>query len=453
MAVLFIVNLGMARFRVPLFIFVMMICKISSSQNGELRKFDCSYAKEIIVPFDHDGKPLLNQKVFYSFRDQFTYWYKVVVKEDHILNFKVKALNDSDAYSVYVYTYNQPDFCDKVYYQKIFPVKATFFIGKGASDINSNEKSFPAKKGNAYYIGVLNTSINNCGHNFTLIYQKDTLRVDAIHLPCKRDVSSMSVNTPAKKDSVVKVELPLKKIVTIPVTVTTDTALMENKGPAFFKLNINTLNAKNKLPVDATVIVSEKTSSYPVDVFNLARGEFRVSLDAAKTYVIKTIALGYTQAEIIVNTAELVAQKKERQEILLDPIKQGQSFVLKSIYFVPNTFALRKESQAQLENLLEFLKMNKNTVIEIQGHTNGDNHIVKNKAYASLSEEWNFSGSSKKLSQKRSEAIKTYLMINGISETRLVAKGYGGQKYLIKDPESNDEAQKNIRVEVSVLKN
>src|ERR1039458_3138223 len=94
---------------------------------------DCMYAKEIIIPFNYQDnaanktKHHLNQTVFYSYRDQFSYWYKVVVKENATLKFNVKPINDSDEYAVYVYQYNATDFCDKVYYRKISPVKPSFF--------------------------------------------------------------------------------------------------------------------------------------------------------------------------------------------------------------------------------------------------------------------------------------------------------------------------------------
>lgn len=430
-------------------------------QNGELGMFDCTYSKEIIVPYGYSAdtsvkvKPLLEQKVFYSFRDQFTFWYKVVVKEDRLLNFKIKALNDSDAYTVYVYNYNGNGFCDKVYYKKIVPVTATFFIGKGAGEIkNTNDKSFKAKKDNVYYIGVLNTSLNNCGHRFILTCNKDTLKVDALHLPCRTDVASLnkSITHTVKKEPVTPV-IVAKKDTFIPVVTKTEIIIPQKSEAVSYYFTITTINAKNKLPVESKISLYEKTAGVQVDVSTISKGEFKFLLEQGKEYIVKTSALGYQAKDVPLVGSILVSEKKVKQEILLEGLKEGQSFVLKSIYFVPNTYALKKESIEEMEKLLGFLKNNETMVIEIQGHTNGDNKIEKTPAYSQLGEEWNFSGSSKKLSQKRAEVIKNYLVTNGIAETRLVAKGYGGQKYLIKDPENNQEAQQNIRVEVSVVKN
>jgi outer membrane protein OmpA-like peptidoglycan-associated protein len=430
-------------------------------QNGELGQFDCTYSKEVIVPFSYSedpknpAKPLLDQKVFYSFRDQFSFWYKIVVKEDHQLNFKVTALNDSDAYSVFVYQYNLPDICNKVYHQKIAPVKANFFIGKGSATIKETDKTFKALKNNTYYVSVLNTSINNCGHRFRLIYGKDTLKVDALHLPCKRDVSSLSASAPTvlKKNEDTKPLLVKKdSVVTTPVFFK-DSALKQEAGNDEKNLIVTvvTLNAKNKKNVESKLFVYSKKDNLPAEVNLKSKGEFIALLKENNAYTIKAEALGYQPQELTREGTELKLKGKE--EILMEPVKEGESFILKRIYFVPNTYALRKESKEELEKLLAFMKNNENTVLEIQGHTNGDNRIYKNKVYANLGDEWNFSGSSKKLSQKRAEAIKEFLTKNGIAESRLVAKGYGGEKYLVKDPETNEEAQRNIRVEVSVLKN
>ena len=96
---------------------------------------------------------------------------------------------------------------------------------------------------------------------------------------------------------------------------------------------------------------------------------------------------------------------------------------------------------------------NPSVKIEIQGHTNGDNKIYKNKAYENLGEEWNFKGSSKTLSLKRAEAIKKYLINNGIDSERLIPVGQGGHKPIIEHPETMEDGQRNIRVEVVILNN
>ena len=73
------------------------------------------------------------------------------------------------------------------------------------------------------------------------------------------------------------------------------------------------------------------------------------------------------------------------------------------------------------------------------------------KKYTHLGEDWNFKGSSKKLSKLRAEKIKTFLIENGVSENQLQTEGYGGDKMIITKPKNMSQAMKNIRVEVIVI--
>lgn len=428
-----------------------IICAITSNAQTIEGDNDCTYSKEIIVPFNYASKGEtapkhhLNQTVFYSYRDQFSYWYKIIVKENTTLKFKVNAINDSDEYAVYVYQYNEKDFCNKVYYNKLKAVNPSFFIGNDKDDpYDLAEKTFVAKKGNTYYISVLNTSLNNCGHNFYLINEKDTLKVKALHLPCKRDVVTLSVKeislktTPNNPDTIIaKINAPV-------VVEKKDSARKEDGITTKSILTFTVLDARKKTIVNASLIlIAEAGREEIIPNENKSYG-----VEKGKKYKIKCTAFGYKNYEQSI----LVNDKNQAVEILLEPLKEGDNFVMKSIYFYPNTYALKKSSLGELQKLLDYLTTNENVNIEIQGHTNGDHHIAKNKAYSTLGEEWNFEGSAKNLSQRRAEAIKNYLESNGIKAERIEAKGYGGKKPIVKDPQTNEEGQLNIRVEVVILK-
>lgn len=428
--------------------------QISISDN-----FDCTFSKEIVIPYhlssdNKVSKPVLNQTVFYSYRDQFTYWYKIIVKENTELSFKVSAINDSDSYSSYVFLYNENDFCNKVYYQKIKPLKSSFFIGKnGNPDDKIYEKKFNALKDNTYYISVLNTSINNCGHHFTMIYGKDTLRVKAIHLPCKRDINVLvpkKLNLNAKADSlnlktVAKPKTDSVKTKNNPVVINETNPDKNTPG----NISCYVVDAKKETPIECKFVIFENDSKEDVEPEHPAKGKWNVTLDKQKNYKIKCSALGYKTNEQIVSAKNL----NKELVIKMEALKEGDYFIMKSIYFHPNTYALKRESAEELNKLLSFLTDNEAVKIEIQGHTNGDNRIYKNKAYEKLGEEWNFSGSAKTLSQKRAEAIADYLITNSVPTSRVVPVGYGGKKPIIKDPQTMEEGQQNIRVEIVILKN
>lgn len=456
---------------------ILILCSLNFyGQGGELGQFDCNFTKEITVPFNFsetqsNSTPLLNQVVFYSYRDQFSYWYKITVKQNEIVHFDVFAINDSDSYEVYIYQYNYSDFCNKLYNQKLKPLFKSWSAGKGSDLMLPAVKELNAKKDNSYYISVLNTSLNNCGHLFNLSYQTtDTLKIKALHLPCVKDVSALSVtknNNAKKKDAV--------NVITHNKTPNTDTAtqIVTTRIVPGLKNDINisvlepiviqpineikTLNdpiiflvkdSKKQNLINAKLTVIDLETKDHVSLDNPSTGRWEGVIENNKKYKLTCLEFGYKETELFID-----ATKGKVVELLLEHLKIGDNFIMKRIYFHPNTYALKKESSEDLQKLLNFLLNNISVTIEIQGHTNGDNKIFKNKIYANLGEEWNFQGSAKKLSFKRAEAIKNYLLNNGVAPDRLIPEGYGGSKAIVKDPETMQEGQQNIRVEILILKN
>jgi len=457
------------------------------SQTGEVEKFDCTYSKEIIIPFNYSEKqllikPQLKQVLFYSYRDQFTYWYKIVAKSNETLRFHISAINDSDSYAVYVYQFNQTDFCNKLYNHKVKPLFPLFYVGYGSNSMQSKEITLPVQKDTIYYISVLNTSLNNCGHNLKLNYTTDTLNLQVFHMPCKKNVTTISlVPKPSKplviqKDSTTILKKKVEAIIAPSVLVS-----KASKSVAVLKDSIINQKTKNSVAtidsiklvvpnleskststlmkcivkdkkelktIDAQLIVINDDTKDFISLANTSNGTWELTLEKDKKYKIKSTSFGYKDLEMYTNLSN-----GDTIEVLMEPLKVGDNFIMKSIYFHPNTYALRKESTNELQTLLHYLMNNPSVTIEIQGHTNGDNKIYKNKAYGELSEEWNFKGSSKELSLKRAESIKKYLINNSVSPERLIPKGEGGSKPIVENPETMEEGQKNIRVEVVILAN
>jgi outer membrane protein OmpA-like peptidoglycan-associated protein len=218
--------------------------------------------------------------------------------------------------------------------------------------------------------------------------------------------------------------------------------------PSKYTLICSVKDIQKKTLIDTKPVIIEQTTKTEASVTKTSDGEWTCAVEKGKTYKIKCTVFGYKNAEQSITINHVLST----MSIGLEPLKQGDNFVMKSIYFYPNTYALKKSSLPELQELLQYLSNNENVSVEIQGHSNGDHRITKNKAYSTLSEEWNFEGSAKNLSQKRAEAIKKYLESNGVKAGRLEAKGYGGKKPIVKDPQTNEEGQLNIRVELVILK-
>lgn len=105
--------------------------------------------------------------------------------------------------------------------------------------------------------------------------------------------------------------------------------------------------------------------------------------------------------------------------------------IASKIYFETAKATLKTESLAQLDALVQILNKYEGAILIIEGHTDSDG-----------TDEYN-----QDLSQRRTEAVKQYLMSKGIMESRLVAIGYGESKPIDTNDTSAGKA-KNRRVEL-----
>ena len=106
----------------------------------------------------------------------------------------------------------------------------------------------------------------------------------------------------------------------------------------------------------------------------------------------------------------------------------------KSVQFFYARDILTSDSQALVDDIITILKKNVKTKIIIAGHTDSDGTKENNK----------------KLSQRRADSIKRYMISKGINESRLQAIGYGESKPLVKN-DTLKNRRINRRVEFKVI--
>lgn len=146
-----------------------------------------------------------------------------------------------------------------------------------------------------------------------------------------------------------------------------------------------------------------------------------------------------------IKTVEIDADDESFVEI-------GDKLILNNVFFYNNTYALKPEAQVELDQLVNFLDGNPTVKVEIQGHTaNNSEEIKPDPNYKGQGKEWNFKGSAFELSEKRAEAVRDYLIDNGVGNDRLKAVGYGDTKKRIPDAKTFEESEKNMRVEALVI--
>lgn len=106
----------------------------------------------------------------------------------------------------------------------------------------------------------------------------------------------------------------------------------------------------------------------------------------------------------------------------------------KQIIFQKGRNTLTKESDSCILDIVSILKHYPKIKIELAGYTDSDGSRVLNQ----------------KLSQKRVNAIKNILLLQGIEKKRIRSKGYGESNPIV--PNSTEKnKQKNRRIEIHVL--
>lgn len=127
----------------------------------------------------------------------------------------------------------------------------------------------------------------------------------------------------------------------------------------------------------------------------------------------------------------------EDQEVIvyMNRISSGKSLKIEDIQFKPGTSEIVTSSEPKLNRLKDFLALNADLNIEIQGHVfdKGENSTI-----------------GQKISEARAKRIMKYLIDNGIDKNRLDAVGYGNTKPVFEEPKLFAEEQANRRVEILI---
>ena len=179
------------------------------------------------------------------------------------------------------------------------------------------------------------------------------------------------------------------------------------KGIVFDKETKNRLQAHFELTDLKTNRVVVQSVSDPVD------GSFLVCLPTDRNYALNVSREGYLFYSDNFSLTGISAQARPfLKNIPLQPIKVGETVVLKNIFFDTDKFALKPESFIELEKLTKLLKTNPSLKIEISGHTDNKGREAHNL----------------ELSRNRAKAVYDYLQEQGIEASRMSYQGFGLSK-------------------------
>lgn len=226
-----------------------------------------------------------------------------------------------------------------------------------------------------------------------------------------------------------------------------ETAMFDNEDPTIslilihndprFTLIGKAVKKKGGEPVSGVSIsVKNKTRTTVSTVNSGDDGFFEGQLEAQSNFSISGKKAGF-----ISNIEEMSTMKLKRSETLyvkleleIEEAKAGKQIVMNKIFFEVGKADLNTVASTDLNKLVNYLKDNPSAQLEIQGHTdNTGSNAINNK-----------------LSQDRANSVVSYLISQGVSNSRLSAKGYGSSQPIDTNTTIEGKAN-NRRVEVRIL--
>jgi outer membrane protein OmpA-like peptidoglycan-associated protein len=164
-------------------------------------------------------------------------------------------------------------------------------------------------------------------------------------------------------------------------------------------------------------------------------GEFLVCLPSGHNYGINVSKTGYLfYSESFLFEGQHTIAEPFIKKINLSPVKVGEKMQLSNVFYEVDSWELKKESIAELNNLVKLLTLNQDIGVEIGGYTDSTGTDEYNKV----------------LSEKRALSVVNYLVSQGISPERLTSKGYGNSAP-IGDNITSEGRRLNRRTEAKII--
>ncbi|MBR1808509.1 MAG: OmpA family protein [Paludibacteraceae bacterium] len=196
----------------------------------------------------------------------------------------------------------------------------------------------------------------------------------------------------------------------------------------YFRLRITDSETGKPLPANAQIICKGATEAQQTMSTDSVSGSAKTILDGKCNYVLHVDLIGYDSYEAD------IASVADSMNVQMRPVKKGEVFVMKNLFFATNKTRILKASEESLNELYGFLSRNADIRVKIIGHTDNVGSDSANQ----------------KLSEGRANAVRDDLIDRGIDPSRLEAEGRG-ESQPIDTNDTEEGRQNNRRVEVEVL--
>ncbi len=163
-------------------------------------------------------------------------------------------------------------------------------------------------------------------------------------------------------------------------------------------------------------------------------GEYQIALPMGHEYGFHANAEGHYPVSQHLDLTDLSKFKEVERDLILAPVTRGASIRLNNLFFDFDRDVLRDVSKPELDRLVRFLQEHPSMIIQVDGHTDSVGGF-----------EYNVD-----LSRRRAKAVVDYLVSHGISDVRLIPRGFGKTRPVATN-ETDEGRQLNRRVEYSIL--
>ena len=195
-------------------------------------------------------------------------------------------------------------------------------------------------------------------------------------------------------------------------------------------LRVRVYSKETGLVIPATVQIIAEGAAEPA--YNLAtdsvNGEAKQMLEEGPKYKLHIAQMGYDTLDLAITNIG------DSLNIALSPIKKGEVFIVKNLFFATNKTRILKTSEEALNDLYMYLARNPQVRIKIIGHTDSVGKDAANQ----------------KLSDGRANEVRKDLIERGIATDRIQAEGRG-ETQPIDTNDTEEGRQNNRRVEIEIL--
>lgn len=213
----------------------------------------------------------------------------------------------------------------------------------------------------------------------------------------------------------------------------TDRAIKEREAsPEFQVMNISVFDANTNQPLPSDIRVKGLNPRKAIEFENVT--DTVVEIRNYRMYSVSCIKPGYMYyAEKFWPDEAMI----HTQPVAMRPLKVGLRTDIRDVVFLGDKTQIYHKSKPALDELIEFLEINKTVQIAIIGHVNGPDNNRAQRVY-------------QKASAERARAVRDYLVENGIDPKRLEVRGAGNTEMIYPDPITDWQNEANRRIEIEV---